>query len=252
MVILSAVVALLLVVVLVGGYVLVGNNYASSRISAAELALSAAHHFDFDASLREITGGFAATSVSFDPFGFQRSVRSFTDGIKTNDTEITTDVGALESAQGRLGDMSWLTALNHSSLTSESNRIDHAVKALGAARRITDDFNRDGQFFQSYSAGWVDYANYVNAAGSSSATVAISSLEQMKTDIAKALTLASSPGLPASLREYVTDLQQVVADTRPRSTPSTAPASTPRSSPTTSRPFPPTSRSYSSRRLRLV
>jgi hypothetical protein len=214
-VILAIAAALLLVIVLAGGYALAGSSVASSRVSSAESALDSAlsHEVDFDKSISSVTGGFGAlSSTTFDSKQYQTSVSQFVQSTQTQAADIQNENARLESAAGKLGDMQWLTLFNRGSLDHASARLAHAKKALAAGKAITADFVLDGQFFQALASALVDVANFSSQTNANDSTAAISTVVLLKSDVEKALPLSTAPGLPAEVHQYMVAFDTVAVD----------------------------------------
>jgi hypothetical protein len=211
-VLLSAVVVVLVLLAFAGGYLIIGNTYASSRLSEARQALADTPQIDFTTQIGQTKGGFVISLSGFDPNGFQRSVKNFTDGVRQDGDQIAMHVTSLRSAQDHLVDSSWLTALSRSSLDRESTHIDHGLKALDQAKVITSDLQQDGQFFTAYAVALVDFEAYITAGNANDVAGAIAKVVQVKADFASALPLATAPGLPSGVRDYVNAFKTLIDD----------------------------------------
>jgi hypothetical protein len=214
-VILATGMVLLLVIVIAGGYVLAGNAVVSSHVSSAQSSLDAAlsHQVDFAQSMSTVTGAFDSNaSTSFDPKQYQASVNQFVQNTQKQGANIDGDQARLETAASKLNDMRWLTVFGRSSLDLAAARIAHAQKALAAEKTITTDYALDGQFFQAYAVALIDTGDLATESNASQAAAAIATSIQLKSDVGKALTLSTAPGLPTEVHDYMVDFQTVAAD----------------------------------------
>lgn len=204
----SAGVAVLLVALLGGGYLVAGNKAASDRLSAANSALANAGRIDFAAYLRQTAGGFAFSgSGTFDAFGYQRSVVNFVDDVGKADKSLTSEQIQLGAAKARLGDSTWLTALSASSLRHASSRIDYALAANADAKTIVSDFSKDGGFFAAYAKVDVDFNGFITAGNARDNIAIIRSLSDLRTDLRATTPLTNAPGLPTGVHDYLIVIQ---------------------------------------------
>ena len=211
--ILSVVIVALLVIVLAGGYVLIGSNYASTRVGAADSAIAEVHHIDFDAVLGQVGGGFEfASGTSFDARGYSAKVKAFMDAQSTDRENVASDGATLGTAGARLKDSAWLTVLEKSQLDGAAARIGHAQSALSKATAILDDLKQDGDFYSAYAATLVDVQEWGAAVQRNDAAGAIAKVAQMKSDVGKTLQLDGAPGLPTIVHEFLQDFETVIVD----------------------------------------
>jgi len=214
-VILSIAAALLLLIVLAGGYALAGSSVASSRVSNAETALDSAlsHEIDFAQSISTVTGGFGSiTSTTFDSKQFQTSATQFAQSTQNQAADIESESAQLDAAAAKLRDMQWLTLFNRGSLDHAFARIAHAKSALAAGKTVVADFVVDGQFFQAFATALVDVTNFAAATNANNNTAAISIVVLLKSDVEKALPLSAAPGLPAEVHQYLVTFDAVATD----------------------------------------
>lgn len=204
----------LLLLVLGGGYVAVGNYLASSRVSSAESAIASIHKIDFTTTISEIGGGFNIFGFQSpsDAKAFQTAVQQFVASVGTDSTNIAADAAKAKKARNRLDDQAWLTLFNQGSRGAAATRVGHAEQALVSGAQIAEQLQQDGQFFHAYAASLVDFANYGAAVDANDATGEVAPIEQAKSDLAIALTLVNGPGLPTDLPEFITSLQAVAND----------------------------------------
>lgn len=212
LVILAIALAVIVVAVVAGGYLLLGSSYAAARVANADAALAGVQKIDFTTTLFDVGGGFDLTSSSFDPKTFQGRVNQFVQAIAADASTMSDDSTKLDAARKQLSNSAWLTALNRASLDAAATRLDGARQALSDGQSIAADMTKDGQFFTAYAAALVDFFNYVTQATAGNATQAISSVQQTKVDLGKALPLVGAPGLPSGVRDLITDFQALMSD----------------------------------------
>jgi hypothetical protein len=126
---------------------------------------------------------------------------------------ITSDDASLASAQDNLKNNSWLTALSRSSLDQKSAKIAHWRNALGSAKTITTDLVQLGTFLESYDDALIDVDNLITKGNANDFTGMASALGSLKTDVAKAISLAGAPGVPPDMKAFLTDVQTEGTDT---------------------------------------
>jgi hypothetical protein len=203
------VVVVLLVAII--GYVAAGFAVAAGQMSSADKTLNTVITNE-----NAITAQFNSTKANS-----ALDTKSTAAELQTNKTAlaqlvsqsqaaqptITSDDASLASAQDGLKNNSWLTALSRSSLDQKSAKITHWRNALASAKTITTDYIQLGTFFQAYDDALIDFDNVNTAGNASDFTGTAAALGSLKTDVAKAISLAGAAGLPPDMKAFLTDLQ---------------------------------------------
>src|SRR5258708_1047713 len=211
-------VAVLIVLVLAGiGYAVAGFTFATSRIDSTTKALNTVITNE-----NAITAQFNSTKdvAALDTKATGAELKSNKTAVaqvvtqsQTAQATITTDQASLVSAQASLSDNSWLTTFSRSRLDNMSGKIGHWRNALVSAKAITADLVQLGTFLQSYDDSLIDLDNVVTKGNSNDFTGMASALGSLKTDVAKAISLADAPGLPPDMKGFLVDLQTLATDT---------------------------------------
>ena len=213
--IVSIVVIALLLVGAFGAYAVTGLAVASNRISTANSAINRAvsHQADFEQSMGSISGSFKSfDSANFDSQQYKKAVDQFLQTSQSQAATVNSDLGKLDDASGKLHDMQWLTLLSLGRLNSEAARVGHAQKALAAAKTIAADYVEDGQFFEAFAAAIIDLDTLGSQSTATTFVAAAATVTQLKSDVAKAVALDASPGLPRELQQFMADFQKLAAD----------------------------------------
>ncbi|HET9782912.1 MAG TPA: hypothetical protein VFR33_14165 [Candidatus Dormibacteraeota bacterium] len=193
-----------------------GIVYAGVLTSSAERTLGTvvSHQNKLNTSFTEIDGEVTALNGS-GTFNPQQAV-ALVDKSVTNSqvatATINQDDSSLASVQGQLTASRWLTLVGHSSIDRESARISHARNALAAARTVAADQALDGRFWHSMYTSLSELDTLNNQASAGDLTTAKTTLGKLQTDVAQAVQLSTSPGLPADLHSLIVDLQTFVTD----------------------------------------
>ena len=201
-----AVVALLLV--LGAGYGIAGYVTAGNKLTAANRAIDAANShrsaFDNAPSTFDLQRSDAKAFVS-DAAAW---VRSWT----SQSTSIASDEATLNAAGGKLRDQQWLTVIRKGSLDSASSRIDHAHKALDAAKTIAGKRQAEGKFLVAYATFLNDIETFVTKEQGGDSLGALAAAAQLPADADKAVSLSGDPQFPSELGAYMRSVATVAKD----------------------------------------
>ena len=126
--------------------------------------------------------------------------------------QIDGDDAALAKADAGLKDNSWLTALSSGSLNNESTQLQDARAALAIAKTIVTDSIQYGTFIQAFDDASIDSDNLSKAVDNNDGNAVVSDLSTLKTDLAKAISLDTAPGLPPEMDTYLKLVQSVATD----------------------------------------
>ena len=201
-----AVVALLLVIG--AGYGIAGYVTAGNKLTAANRAIDAANShrsaFDNAPSTFDLQRSDAKAFVS-DAAAW---VRSWT----SQSTSIASDEATLNAAGGKLRDQQWLTVIRKGSLDSASSRIDHAHKALDAAKTIAGKRQAEGKFLVAYATFLNDIETFVTKEQGGDSLGALAAAAQLPADADKAVSLSGDPQFPSELGAYMRSVATVAKD----------------------------------------
>jgi hypothetical protein len=206
------------VVVAVVGYLGGGLVYGQAQLNSARTSYNTVvdHQNSLFDALNQLSS-LTSTDVSGSPTAasLQAAKKQVSDVVtkaQTAQPQIETDDGVLAQAQTNLQANQWLTVLSKSGINSALTRISHERKALGVARTITADYVEIGAFDAALYDSIIDLSNAETAANNKDFAGTRSDLEQMKTDIAKAISLDKAPGVPREVDGYLKDLQKLDND----------------------------------------
>lgn len=210
--------AVLIAVVIIGiiGYAVTGFAYATNRVASTDRALNTviSHQNSLNTTFKNIDGEFGSLSGSA-TFNSQQArgvADEFVASATKASTTISRDDASLAAAAATLDDKRWLTMFSRSLLDKEAARIEHARKALAAARAIAGDYVLDGRFLQSFLDATTDLDTLAAQTSSSDLAGASSTVATMKMHVDKALKLSTAPGLPPELHSLMNDFETLVAD----------------------------------------
>jgi hypothetical protein len=212
-----AVVVVVVLLVAIIGYVAAGFAVAAGQISSADKTLNTvitnenAITAQFNSSKANSALDTKATAADLQTN--KTAVGQLVSQSQAAQPTITSDDASLASAQDSLKNNSWLTALSKSSLDQKSAKIAHWRNALASAKTITTDLVQLGTFLQSYDDALIDVDNLITKGNANDFTGMAAALGSLKTDAAKAISLADAPGLPADMKAFLTDVQAEGQDT---------------------------------------
>ncbi len=206
--ILTAVAVVALLVVIGAGYGVAGYVTAGNKLTAANRAIDAAtsHRSAFDnaPSTFDIQRS--------DAKAFQSDAAAWVQAWSSQSTTITSDQGTLTTAGGKLRDQQWLTVVRKGTLDSASGRLDHAHKALDAAKTIAVDRQAEGKFLVAYSTFLNDVETFITKEQSGDSLGALAAASQFPADADKAVSLSGDPQFPSELRAYMRSVATVFKD----------------------------------------
>jgi hypothetical protein len=199
------------------GYVAAGFAVATGQISAADKTLNTVITNE-NAITAQFNSTKAASALDLKATSAELATNKTAVGQLVTQSQaaqptITSDDASLASAQNSLKDNSWLTTFSRSSLDQKSAKIQHWRNALVSAKTITTDLVQLGNFVQSYDDALIDFDNLITKGNANDFTGMAAALGSLKTDVTKAISLASAPGLPPDMKAFLTDLQAEGDDT---------------------------------------
>jgi hypothetical protein len=214
-----AIVAVLIVVIVAAGvigYAVAGVADGQARISTANKSLNTvvSHQNTLNTTFHDLDSKFNGLSgdATSDPAQARTLMDQFVASATAAGVSIDQDDASLVKARSNLYAKMWLTALSRSNLDREAARIDHARKALAAAKAVAGDYVQDGHFLQSFIDAAVDLELLSTQAGSADVASAEATLATMQADVAKALQLSTGPGLPPELHALMLDFKILGTD----------------------------------------
>jgi len=206
--ILTAVAVVALLLVIGAGYGVAGYVTAGNKLTAANRAIDAAtsHRSAFDnaPSTFDIQRS--------DAKAFQSDAAAWVQTWTSQSTTITSDQGTLTTAGGKLRDQQWLTVVRKGSLDSASGRLDHAHKALDAAKTVAVDRQAEGKFLVAYATFLNDVATFITKDQGGDSLGALAAASQFPADADKAVSLSGDPQFPSELRAYMRSVATVFKD----------------------------------------
>jgi len=216
--IITAAAVILVVVLALVAYAGAGYAFAHSRIDSATSTYNTAvtHQNALTDEFNSFDSSLATSNLTTSTTASLKSTQALYAQLVTKSQAaqptITADDAALAGAQASLSDNSWLTVFSRSDLDHDSAKIGHERNALAAAKTITGDFVQLGQFYQALLQTIIDLDDVGTKAQASDFSGTLTAIGTMKTDAAKAQQLASAPGVPADLKQFLTDMQTLAAD----------------------------------------
>jgi hypothetical protein len=200
------VVAVLLVVG--AGYGIAGYVTAGNKLTTANRALDTAtsHRAAFDNA--PSTFDLARSDAK----AFQSDAAAWVQTWSTQSTTIASDDTSLIAAGGRLRDQGWLTVIRKGSLDSASGRVDHALKAMDAAKTIAIDRQAEGKFLVAYANFLNDIETFITKDQGGDALGALAAASQIPADADKAVSLTGDPQFPSELGAYMRSVATVAKD----------------------------------------
>lgn len=207
-----------LVVVLGGGYAVVGYLYANGKVNAATDKYNSVvdHENALTDYFNSLDSQFNKTDLSTATVDqvkqektlFQQAVTK----SQSSEATVATDDSTLASAQSSLGENSWLTAIDKSAIDKQSAKIGYARQALGVAKTILVDSVQYYQFYMAIDDAVVDIDTMTKALDAQDLNGAIAAVQTLKTDLGKAATMATAPGVSSQMSTFVQDMQTLAND----------------------------------------
>jgi flagellar basal body-associated protein FliL len=214
-------VAIVLVVLLVilagGGYAVGGFVYANGKVNSATDAYNKV--VDHENALTDLFNKLDAQfrtnkkNESSDAVKQDKTLNlQLASSSKTAQPTVESDDQTLANAASSLNENSWLTALSKSSLDKSATRIGHARAALAVAKTILADSILYGTFYASVDDALIDLDTLDTAASAGDLNALDSTVQTLKTDLAKAIQEDSAPGVASQMDPFLKDLQKTAND----------------------------------------
>jgi hypothetical protein len=201
-----AVVALLLMVG--AGYGVAGYVTAGNKLTTANAAIAAAtsHQSAFDSAPSTFD------LQRSDAKAFQSDAAAWVQTWGNQSTTIASDDEALTAAGGKLRDQQWLTVIRKGSLDTASARVEHARKAMDAAKTIAGDRQAEGRFLVAYANFLNDFEEFITKGQGGDSIGALAAAARLPADVDKAVSLSGDPQFPSELGVYMRSVQTIAKD----------------------------------------
>ena len=216
---LIAIIAIALVVVIAGGGYLVGGFvYAQGLTDSATKTYNKVidHENNLTDLFNKLTSQIGAVETKDATHASVSSAKTLYQQLVTQsqgaEPTITGDDQDLASADSKLKENSWLTALASSSLNKQSTKIGYLRSAVGVAKTITTDYVQYGNFNIAVLAVVDDLITLTDAADASDIAGATAAVTTMKADVAKAIPLDHAPGLPSDADSFMQNVKALADD----------------------------------------
>lgn len=207
-----------LLVVLGGGYAVGGYLYANGKVNAATDKYNSVvdHENALTDYFNNLDSQFNKTDLSTATVDqvkqektlFQQAVTK----SQSSESTVTADDATLADAQNSLTENSWLTAIDKSAIDKQSAKIGYARQALGVAKTILTDSVQYDQFYMALDDAVVDIDTMTKALDAQDINGAIAAVQTLKTDLGKASTLSTAPGVSSQMSTFVKDMQTLAND----------------------------------------
>jgi hypothetical protein len=194
-------------------YGIAGYLVASDRLAGAAGVISAvdSHRTSINSSFDDIQQLLSSHTL-VTPSAAKSEAVDFVSRSQQLASPIAGYAPALHSAQLKLSDLSWLTALSRGSLQDESARLDHASKAIADVKTAADDYRVLGTFLESYFQVFVDLDNMDTASKNNDSAGYGTAFLLLRSDVATALQLATLPYLSTAHHDQLTAIQAEIND----------------------------------------
>ena len=187
----------------IAGYVTAGNKLTAAN-AAIDTTTSHRSAFDSAPSTFDIQRS--------DAKAFQSDAAAWLQAWASQSTTIASDDATLTAAGGKLRDQQWLTIIRKGSLDSASSRIDHAHKAMDAAKTIAVDRQAEGKFLVAYANFLNDLETFLSKDQGGDALGALATASQLPADADKAVSLSGDPQFPSELGAYMRSVATLAKD----------------------------------------
>ncbi|HEV2217159.1 MAG TPA: hypothetical protein VGV88_06260 [Candidatus Dormibacteraeota bacterium] len=206
--ILTAIAIVAFLLVIAGGYGIAGYVTAGGKIGSANSAIDgvASHRSTFDSAPSTFD------IQRSDAKAFQSDAAAWVQTWTSQSSTIADDEAALAAAGAKLQDQQWLTAIRKGSLDSAAARVDHASKAMAAAKTVAVDRLAEGKFLVAYANFLNDVETYVTKEQSGDALGALATANLLPAEADKAVSLASDPQFPSELAAYTRSESTIAKD----------------------------------------
>jgi len=214
--VLVAIILVALIVIAIIGYAVVGYAAGESRVTQANKTLDSvtSDQNKFVATFNSMSTKFSSlsTASSFDPQQAKTLTDQFVADAQDSSKTVDKDQAVLAVAAPKLDDQQWLTAVDKGNIDKAHARINHALKALAAAKIVSDDYVQDGHFLQAFMDTMIDFDKLGTQTSSNDLTAAKATVVTLKAHAATAVQRSTAPGLPPEFHSLMVDMQTLVSD----------------------------------------
>jgi hypothetical protein len=211
-----AIILVALIVIAIIGYAVVGYASGESRVSEANKTLNTvtSDQNKFTTTFNSMSTKFSSLSTgsSFDAQQAKTLTDQFVADAQDSSKTVDKDQAALAAAATKLDDSSWLTAVDKGNIDKAHARINHALKALAAAKVVSDDYVQDGQFLQAFMDAIIDLDKLSTQASSNDLAGAKATVATLKTHVDTAAQRSTAAGLPPEFHSLMVDFQTMASD----------------------------------------
>ena len=211
-----AIILVALIVIAIIGYAVVGYAAGESRVSEANKSLNSvtSDQNKFTTTFNSMTNKFSglSTGSNFDAQQAKTLVDQFVADSQASSATVDKDEAALTAAATKLDDQSWLTAVDKGNIDKAHARINHALKALAAAKVVSDDYVQDGQFLTAFMDTIIDLDKLSTQAGNNDLAGAKATVVTLQTHVNTATQRSTAPGLPPEFHSLMVDFGTMASD----------------------------------------
>jgi hypothetical protein len=211
-----AIILVALIVIAIIGYAVVGYAAGESRVSEATKSLNTvtSDQNKFTTTFNSMTSEFSglSTGSNFDAQQAKTLVDQFVADSQASSATVDKDEAILAAAATKLDDQSWLTAVDKGNIDKAHARFNHALKALAAAKVVSDDYAQDGQFLQAFMDTAIDLDKLGTQASSNDLTGALATVAAMKAHVATLVQRSTAPGFGPEWHSLAVDFQTMTSD----------------------------------------
>src|SRR4029077_18428826 len=204
-----AIILVALIVIAIIGYGVVGYAAGESHVSEANKSLNSvtSDQNKFTTTFNSLTDKFSglSTGSNFDAQQAKTLVDQFVADSQSSSATVDKDEATLTAAATKLDDQSWLTAVDKGNIDKAHSRINHALKALAAAKVVSDDYVQDGQFLAAFMDTITDLDKLSTQAGNNDLAGAKATVATLKTHVDTATQRSTAPGLPPEFHSLMVD-----------------------------------------------
>jgi hypothetical protein len=211
-----AIILVALIVIAIIGYAVVGYAAGESRVSEATKTLNTvtSDQNKFTTTFNSMSTKFSnlSTGTNFDAQQAKTLVDQFVSDSQASSATVDKDEATLAAAATKLDDQSWLTAVDKGNIDKAHARINHALKALAAAKVVSDDYVQDGKFLSAFMDTIIDLDKLSTQASSNDLAGAKTTVATLTTHVNTATQLSTAPGLPPEFHSLMVDFQTMASD----------------------------------------
>jgi hypothetical protein len=213
----AGVIIVVVLIAAIGGYVVGGYAYATTRLNNATSAYNKVvdHMNGYNDTINGLSNQLTGTDTSASASTLQSDktvIAQIVTKSQAAQGQIDQDDASLQQADSGLHENAWLTLVRKNDIDKASTRLAHERNALAVAKEITADYVQIGTFYQTFFDVAIDVQDLGTKAQASDISGASAADEKLKTDVAKAISEDKAPGLPTTMDTFLKDLQALAND----------------------------------------